>query len=72
MDDSGSGGFYQTGDFTEDQQASQIVIHNLGGDTKVLSGQLAKLVSLDSFIKRNGKACPIDRSEFKSNWTSSG
>ena len=53
MDDSGSGGFYQTGDFTEDQQASQIMIHNLGGDPKILSGQLAKLVSLDSFINRH-------------------
>ena len=52
MDSSGSGGFYQCGDFTEDQQASQIMTHHLGGHPKVLSGQLAKLVSLDSFQNR--------------------
>jgi hypothetical protein len=53
MDSSGSGGFFQCGDFTEDQQASQIMIHHLGGHPKVLSGQLAKLVSLDSFMNRH-------------------
>lgn len=53
MDSSGSGGFYQCGDFTEDQQASQILVHHLGGNAKVLSGQLAKLVSLDSFQSRH-------------------
>ena len=53
MDSSGSGGFYQCGDFTEDQQASQIMIHHLGGHPKVLSGQLAKLVSLESFMTRH-------------------
>lgn len=53
MDSSGSGGFYQCGDFTEDQQASQIMVHHLGGHPKVLSGQLAKLVSLDSFQNRH-------------------
>ncbi|EXJ78855.1 hypothetical protein A1O1_09257 [Capronia coronata CBS 617.96] len=53
MDSSGSGGFYQCGDFTEDQQASQILSHQLGGHPKVLSGQLAKLVSLDSFQNRH-------------------
>lgn len=52
MDSSGSGGFFQCGDFTEDQQASQVMIHHLGGHPKVLSGQLAKLVSLDSFQNR--------------------
>jgi len=52
MDSSGSGGFYQCGDFTEDQQASQILVHQLGGHPKVLSGQLAKLVSLESFQNR--------------------
>lgn len=52
MDSSGSGGFYQCGDFTEDQQASQIMTHHLGGHPKVLSGQLAKLVSLESFQNR--------------------
>lgn len=52
MDSSNSGGFYQCGDFTEDQQASQILTHHLGGHPKVLSGQLAKLVSLDSFQNR--------------------
>ena len=53
MDSSGSGGFYQCGDFTEDQQASQIMVHHLGGHPKVLAGQLAKLVSLESFQNRH-------------------
>lgn len=53
MDSSGSGGFFQVGDFTEDQQASQVMIHRLGGHPKVLSGQLAKLVSLESFMNRH-------------------
>ena len=53
MDDSGCGGFYQVGDFTEDQQASQVMIHNLGGDPKVLTGQLAKLASLESYANRH-------------------
>lgn len=52
MDSSNSGGFYQCGDFTEDQQASQIMMHHLGGHPKVLSVQLAKLVSLESFQNR--------------------
>ncbi|KAG0153132.1 hypothetical protein PDIDSM_4982 [Penicillium digitatum] len=52
MDSSNSGGFYQCGDFTEEQQASQIMIHHLGGHPKVLSVQLAKLVSLESFQNR--------------------
>ncbi|KAF2466058.1 homeo protein [Lindgomyces ingoldianus] len=53
MDSSGSGGFFQCGDFTEEQQASQILTHHLGGHPKVLSGQLAKLVSLESFQNRH-------------------
>lgn len=52
MDSSNSGGFYQCGDFTEDQQASQVMVHHLGGHPKVLSVQLAKLVSLESFQNR--------------------
>jgi hypothetical protein len=51
MDSSGS--FYQCGDFTEDQQASQVLVHHLGGHPKVLSGQLAKLISLESFQNRH-------------------
>ena len=35
MDSSGSGGFYQCGDFTEEQQASQVLVHHLGGHPKV-------------------------------------
>ncbi|KAK0635821.1 hypothetical protein B0T17DRAFT_485935 [Bombardia bombarda] len=46
-------GFFQCGDFTEDQQASSILTHHLGGNPKVLSGQLAKLVSLDSYMHRH-------------------
>jgi len=53
MDSSGSGGFYQCGDFTEDQQASSVLVHHLGGHPKVLSGQLAKLVALESFQSRH-------------------
>ncbi|KAF2398595.1 hypothetical protein EJ06DRAFT_557828 [Trichodelitschia bisporula] len=53
MDSSGSGGFYQCSDFTEDQQASQVFVHHLGGHPKVLSGQLAKLIALDSFQNRH-------------------
>ncbi|KAL1969266.1 hypothetical protein VTN77DRAFT_9458 [Rasamsonia byssochlamydoides] len=52
MDSSNSGGFYQCGDFTEDQQASRVLIHHLGGPPKVLSMQLAKLVSLEAFQNR--------------------
>ena len=53
MDSSGTGGFHQCGDFTEEQQASQIMVHHLGGHPRVLSGQLAKLVSLDTFQNRH-------------------
>lgn len=53
MDGSGSGGFYECSDFTEDQQASQIMVHHLGGPAKILASQLAKLVSLDSFQNRH-------------------
>lgn len=48
-----STGFFQCGDFTEDQQATQCYTHHLGGNPKVLSGQLAKLVSLESFANRH-------------------
>lgn len=58
MDSSGSGGFFQCGDFTEDQQASQVMVHHLGGHPKVLSGQLAKLVSLESFQNRHNMYDP--------------
>lgn len=53
MDSAGTGGFHQCGDFTEEQQASLIMVHHLGGHPKVLSGQLAKLVSLESFQNRH-------------------
>jgi hypothetical protein len=53
MDSSGSGGFYDCDDFTEDRQASQLLVHHLGGNPKVLSGQLAKLVSLEAFMTRH-------------------
>jgi hypothetical protein len=55
MDSSGSGGFYEVGDFTEDQQATKFLRHELGGQAKVLSGQLAKLVALESFYNRHRK-----------------
>lgn len=54
MDSSPSaGGFYLCRDFTEDLQATQCMVHQLGGNTKVLAGQLAKLVSLESFMNRH-------------------
>lgn len=55
----GPGGFTEVGDFTEDQQASQCLVHHLGGNPKVLSGQLAKLVSLDSFMNRHQPQPPM-------------
>ena len=58
MDSAGTGGFHQCGDFTEDQQASSVMMHHLGGHPNVLSGQLAKLVSLESFQNRHS---PFDR-----------
>jgi hypothetical protein len=54
MDSTPNGnGFFQCGDFTEDQQATQCLTHHLGGNPKVLSGQLAKLASLESFMNRH-------------------
>jgi hypothetical protein len=50
---SGSSGFYPCDDFTEERQAAQFLVHHLGGNPKVLSGQLAKLVSLESFMNRH-------------------
>ncbi|KAI1199242.1 homeobox domain-containing protein [Nemania serpens] len=56
-----SSGFFQCGDFTEDQQATHCYLHRLGGNPKVLSGQLAKLVSLESFANRhNAHPGPFD------------
>lgn len=46
-------GFNIVGDFTEDQQASTCLVHRLGGNPKVLSSQLAKLISLDAFMHRH-------------------
>lgn len=51
-------GFTICGDFTEDQQASQCFVHHLGGNPKVLSGQLAKLISLDTFMTRHSPHNP--------------
>ncbi|KAH7145919.1 hypothetical protein B0J13DRAFT_622628 [Dactylonectria estremocensis] len=51
-------GFYQCGDFTEDLQATHCLVHHLGGNPKVLSGQLAKLVSLESFMNRHNTHHP--------------
>ncbi len=53
MDSAGTGGFHHCDDFTEEQQASLIMVHRLGGYPKVLSGQLAKLISLESFQNRH-------------------
>lgn len=59
MDSSPStNGFFMVGDFTENQQASQCLVHHLGGNPKVLSGQLAKLISLESFMTRHSPHNP--------------
>lgn len=58
MDSSGSGGFFQCGDFTQDQQATQVLTHYLGGPPKILASQLAKLVTVDAFINRHANAPP--------------
>ena len=58
MDSASTGGFNQCDDFTEEQQATSIMVHHLGGHPKVLSGQLAKLVSLESFQNRHSPFHP--------------
>lgn len=50
--DQGSSGWFNCRDFTEDQQASKILVHRLGGNSKALSAQLAKLTSTDAFRSR--------------------
>ncbi|KAA8900186.1 hypothetical protein FN846DRAFT_781937 [Sphaerosporella brunnea] len=70
MDSSGSGGFYQCGDFTEDQQASQVLTHYLGGHPKILAGQLAKLVTLEAFANRHAHAAQFPMYEHPSFATS--
>ncbi|TKA23205.1 hypothetical protein B0A50_07598 [Salinomyces thailandicus] len=64
MDSSGSGGFYECGDFTEEQQASKVMVHHLGGPSKVLSGQLAKLVSLEAYQNRHHVHNLFDPNQF--------
>lgn len=52
--DCGSGvGFFHCPDFTEDKQASKMLMHHIGGDSAVLGAQLAKLASLDTFRNRH-------------------
>ncbi len=61
MDSTPNGnGFFQCGDFTEDQQATRCFMHQLGGNPKVLSGQLAKLISLESFMNRHSHAAHFE------------
>ncbi|KAL2163002.1 hypothetical protein VTH06DRAFT_6838 [Thermothelomyces fergusii] len=59
MDSSTTATFVQVRDFTEDLQASRVLTHHLGGNPKVLSGQLAKLVSLEAFIHRHSVPPPL-------------
>ncbi|KAI5857452.1 homeobox-domain-containing protein [Durotheca rogersii] len=56
-----SNGFVQVEDFTEGHQATHCLVHHLGGNPKVLSGQLAKLASLESFTNRHNTV-PYDMS----------
>lgn len=55
MDSSGQGGFYQCMDFTEGQQASEVLTHYLGGHAKTLAGQLSKLTTLEVFANRHAQ-----------------
>lgn len=59
MDSSTTATFIQVNDFTEDLQASRVLTHHLGGNPKVLSGQLAKLVSLEAFMHRHSAPPPM-------------
>ncbi|KAL2016756.1 hypothetical protein VTK56DRAFT_3104 [Thermocarpiscus australiensis] len=59
MDTSTTATFIRVSDFTEDLQASQVLTHHLGGNPKVLSGQLAKLVSLEAFKHRHSAPAPV-------------
>jgi len=54
-----SSGFFECADFTEDKQASRVTTHRLAGNAKVLSGQLAKLISLEAFLYRHSPRSPI-------------
>lgn len=62
--DQGSNGWFQCRDFTEEQQASKVLLHQLGGHPKVLSTQLSKLTSLEAFRNRfaneQPKAATVD------------
>lgn len=58
MDSSGQGGFYQCMDFTEKQQASEVLVHYLGGHAKTLAGQLTKLTTLEVFANRHAHMQP--------------
>jgi len=60
MDHSNAAGFSQVGDFTQDHQATHCLVHHLGGNPKVLSGQLAKLVSLEAFMNRHSPHNPLN------------
>jgi hypothetical protein len=58
MDSSGQGGFYQCMDFTEKQQASEVLVHYLGGHAKTLADQLSKLTALEVFANRHAQMAP--------------
>lgn len=53
MDTSGQGGFVQCGDFTEDQQATHVLTHVLGGNSKSLQSELSKLLNVDAYQNRH-------------------
>ena len=71
MDSSGHGGFFQCGDFTQDQQATQVLTHYLGGPPKILAGQLAKLVTVDAFVNRHSNAPALYEQPLMANVTMS-
>ena len=37
----GNGGWFQCGDFSQDEQASQVMVHHLGGHPKILKSKMA-------------------------------
>ncbi|KAJ8103940.1 hypothetical protein POJ06DRAFT_293654 [Lipomyces tetrasporus] len=50
-----NGGWFDTEDFTEDQQASKVMEHRLTGPLKVLEQQLAELLCLKMDTTRNNR-----------------
>ncbi|KAK9321230.1 hypothetical protein V1517DRAFT_327114 [Lipomyces orientalis] len=66
-----NGGWFDTEDFTEDQQASKVMEHRLTGPLKVLEQQLAELLCLKTDTTRNRTVRSNSSGSTGSNTTSS-